>query len=123
MTGREVIKENEGLLRGIVRSIDKNLDYTLLDSAEQGARFALQLSLRGREATVSLSIEDLRTAGGDAVRKNALRQKIKHTRDHMMDNHVHDVVGKQIAKMLKQSGGIEEDSRRSFFRRPSGPRR
>ena len=122
MTGREVLKENEELLRGIVRSIDKNLDYTLIDSPEtQGPRFALQLSLRGREATVSLSIDDLRSAAADAVRKNAIRQKIKHTRDHMMDDHLPDVAGKQIAKMLRQSGGTEEDSKRSFFRR--SPRR
>jgi len=125
MTGREGIKENEGLLREIVRSIDKNLDYTVIDSPEiQAPRFALHLSLRGRDATVSLSIDDLRSAAGDAVRRNAVRQKIKHTRDHMMDDHIVDVVGKKITRMLKESGTSEEATKRSFFRRsPGGPRR
>ncbi len=122
MTGREVLKESEGILRGIIRSIDKNLDYTLIDSAEvQGPRCALQLSLRGREATVSLSIDDLRSAGEDAVRKNAIRQKIKNTRDHMMDNHLPDVLGTKIAKMLGQSAVTEENFKRPVFRR--SPRR
>ena len=122
MTGREVLKDNEELLRGIIRSIDKNLDYTLIDSAEvQGERFALQLSLRGRKATVSVPIDDLRSAAEDAVRKNAVRQKIKNSRDQMLANYVPDVTGKKIARMLRASAGTEEDSRRSFFRR--SPRR
>lgn len=122
MTGHEVLKQNEGILREIIRSIDKNLEYTLIDSAEaQGPRFAIQLSLRGRQATVSLSIDDLRSAGQDAVPKNAIRQKIKNTRDHIMDNHLPDVLGNKIAKMLKKSGGTQEDFRRPFFRR--SPRR
>ena len=33
MTGREVIKENDAVLRGIVRSIDKNLDYSTVEGA------------------------------------------------------------------------------------------
>ena len=122
MTGREVLKENEGLLREIVRSIDKNLDYTPMPGTEdQEARFILQLSLRGRQATVSLSIGDLRAAGANAVRKNAIRQKIKNTRDHMMDNHLRDVTGTKIARMLRQSAVIQEEFKRTFFRR--SPRR
>lgn len=120
MTGREVFKENEELLRVIVRSIDKNLEYTLVDEVEE-TRFSLRLSTRGRQRTVSLSTEDLRLAGQDTVRKNAVRQKIKSVRDHMMMNFVEDVTGKKFARLLKQVGGIEEDSRRPAFRR--SPRR
>ncbi|TMA11755.1 MAG: hypothetical protein E6J89_06820 [Deltaproteobacteria bacterium] len=122
MTGREVLKENEGILKSIIRSIDKNLDYTVVDSTEaQGARFSLQLTLRGRHATVSLSIDDLRLAGADAVRRNAVRQKMKSTRDHMMDNHLPDVLGSKIAKMLKASAATQESFQHSAFRR--SPRR
>jgi len=122
MAGREVIRDNEKLLRAIIRSIDKNLDYTVEDVVEaQAPRFALQLSLRGRKATVSLSVDDLKSAGDDVVRKNTIRQKIKSTRDHMMDNHLRDVTGKMMAKMLRQSAATDEDSKRSFFRR--SPRR
>ena len=31
MTEREVLKQNAELLRGIVRSIDKKLDYSFID--------------------------------------------------------------------------------------------
>jgi hypothetical protein len=119
MEGREILKQNEELLRGIVRSIDKNLEYSLIDEVQE--RFSLRLSTRGRQATVSLSTEDLRLAGRDAVRKNAIRQKIKNTRDHMMDTFVPDVTGKKITRMLKQSAGSIEEPRRSPFRGP--PRR
>jgi hypothetical protein len=123
MTGRELLKENEGMLRQIIRSIDKNLDYTLIDSAEaQGARFALQLSWRGREATVSLSVDDLKSAGTDLVRKNAIRQKIKHARDNKMDTYSPDVLGKKITRMLAESRGTEESFKRPAFRRPPGRR-
>jgi hypothetical protein len=120
MDGREVFKQNEELLRGIVRTIDKNLEYSLTDESQE-QRFSLKLSARGRHATVSLSIEDLRLAGEDLVRKNTIRQKIKSARDHMMDSFVVDVTGKKMARMLKQSAGSIEESRRSNFRRP--PRR
>lgn len=118
MTGRELLKENEGMLRQIIRSIDKNLDYSVIDSADiQAPRFALQLSWRGREATVSLSIDDLRSAGTDLVRKNAIRQKIKRARDNAMENYGPDVMGKKINKMLAQSRVTEENFKRPVFRR------
>ena len=120
MTEREVLKQNAELVRGIVRSIDKKLEYNFMDQTQEG-RFSLRLSARGREGTVSLLTEDLRVAGQDAVRRNAIRQKIKSTRDLMLSNYVVDVMGKKVAKMLKKSGGAEDESRGSYFRR--SPRR
>lgn len=125
MTGREVFKESEGTLRAIIRSIDKNLDYAIVDSVDsneaQGPRFALRLSMRSREATVSLLIDDLKSAATDAVRKNAVRQKIKDARDHMMDTYLPDVLGKKFTKMLRQASGTQETFLRPAFRR--SPRR
>lgn len=118
MTAREGLKESEAILRGIIRSIDKNLDYAPVDSAQtEGPRFELQLTLRGRQTTVSLSRDDLRVAAQDVVRKNALRQKIKSTRDHMMDVHVVDVMGNKTARMLKASAATQESFQRPTFRR------
>jgi hypothetical protein len=122
MTEHEVLKQNAELLKGIVRSIDKNLDYSFIDQTQEG-RFSLRLSSRGREGNVSLLTDDLRVAGQNAVRKNAIRQKIKSRRDHLLSNYVVDVMGKRIAKMLKQAGGANDDSKPSFFRRPQGRRR
>ena len=121
MTDREVLKQNAELLRGIVRSIDKNLDYSSVDNAQEG-RFSLRLSSRNREGIVSLLTEDLRMAGQNAVRKNAVRQKIKSTRDHLLSNYVVDVMGKRVAKMLKKAGAKDE-SKPSFFRPSQGRRR
>jgi uncharacterized protein YnzC (UPF0291/DUF896 family) len=124
MSGREVLKENEALLRGIIRSIDKNLDYTAGDVPQSdAARFTIQLVLRGRHATVSLSLEDLIAAAQDVVRRNNIRQKIKSTRDHMMDVHVVDVMGNKTAKKLKESAATQESFQRPTFRRSFGGRR
>jgi len=122
MTDREVLKQNAELLRGIVRSIDKNLDYSAVDDAQEG-RFSLRLSSRNREGIVSLLTDDLRMAGQSAVRKNAIRQKIKSRRDHLLSNYVVDVMGKRVTKMLKQAGGAKDESKPSSFRRPQGRRR
>jgi hypothetical protein len=122
MTEREVVRQTAELLKGIIRSIDKKLEYSLVDQTQEG-RFSLRLSSRGREAIVSLLTDDLRAAGQDNVRKNAIRQKIKSTRDHLLSNYVVDVMGKRDAKLLKKAGGSEDESRRSFFRRPEGRRR
>jgi len=122
MTDREVVKQTAELLRGIIRSIDKKLEYSLMDQTQEG-RFSLRLSSRGREGIVSLLTDDLRVAGQDTVRKNALRQKIKNTRDHLLSNYVVDVMGNRVAKMLKKAGGAKDESKPSFFRPSQGRRR
>jgi hypothetical protein len=122
MAEREVVRQTAELLRGIIRSIDKKLEYSLMEQTEEG-RFSLRLSSRGRQGIVSLLTDDLRLAARDPVRKNAIRQKIKSRRDHLLSNYVEDVMGKKVAKMLKSSGGAEDASKGSFFRRPPGRRR
>ena len=119
MTEREVVKETAALLRAIIRSIDKKLEYSVVDQIH-GGKISLRLSSRGREGIVSLLTEDLAWAGRDAMRKNIVRQKIKSTRDHLLSNYVVDVMGRKEAKLLKKSGGSGDESRGSFFfRRPS----
>jgi hypothetical protein len=122
MAERDVVKQIAELLRGIIRSIDKKLEYSLMDQTQEG-RFSLRLSTRGREGVVCLATDDLRAAGHDAVRKNIIRQKIKNKRDHLLSNYVVDVMGVTIARMLKQAAGTREEFKPSFFRRPQGRRR
>jgi hypothetical protein len=122
MIERDVVKQTAELLRGIIRSIDKKLEYNLMDQTQEG-RFSLRLSSRGRHGIVSLLTDDLLVAGQDAVRKNAIRQKIKSTRDHLLSDYVVDVMGTRITKLLKQAGGAKDESKPSFFRRPQGRRR
>jgi hypothetical protein len=122
MNEHEAVKQTAELLRGIIRSVDKKLDYSLVDPTQEG-RFSLRLSTRGRVGVVSLLTADLRAAGQNAVRKNAIRQKIKSTRDHLLSNYVVDVMGKRVARMLKQANAGTDDSKPSFYRRPQGRRR
>ncbi|MBM4299883.1 MAG: hypothetical protein FJ143_19235 [Deltaproteobacteria bacterium] len=91
MIEREAVKQSAELLRSIIRSIDKKLEYNLLDPTQEG-RFSLRLSTRGRQATVSLRTDDLRFAILDNGRKNLIRQKIKSARDHLLSNYVVDVL-------------------------------
>ena len=122
MTEREVVRQTAELLRGIIRSIDKKLEYSLVEQTQEG-RFSLRLSSRGREGIVSILTDDLRLAGQNAVRKNAVRQKIKSTRDHLLSNYVVDVMGRRDARMLKKAGVAKDEFKPSFFRPSQGRRR
>lgn len=122
MIEREVVKQTAELLKSIIRSIDKKLEYSLVDQTQEG-RFSLRLSSRGREGIVSILTDDLRMAGQNAVRKNAVRQKIKSTRDHLLSNYVVDVMGRKVARMLKKAGGAKDEYKPSFFRPSQGRRR
>lgn len=122
MAEREAVKQSAELLRKIIRSVDKKLDYHLIDPTQEG-RFSLKLTIRGRAGVVSLLSDDLRLAVTDDVRKNTIRQKIKSTRDHLLSDYVVDVMGRKMTRMLKESAGGKDESKSSFFyRRPQGRR-
>ncbi len=122
MAENESVKQSANLLRTIIRSIDKKLEYSLVDPTQEG-KFSLRLATRGREGLVSIRTDDLRRAVIDDTRRNNIRQKIKSVRDHLLSNYVVDVMGRQIARMLKKSGTGNEDGKSSFFyRRPQGRR-
>lgn len=122
MAENDSVKQSANMLRTIIRSIDKRLDYQLVDSLHEG-RLALQLTTRGRAGAVSIRTEDLRMAVFDDVCRNAIRQKIKSVRDLLLSNYVADVMGKKIARMLKQSSVGQDAGKSSFFyRRPQGRR-
>lgn len=124
MHARDVLKDDEATLKEIIRTINKKLDYALRDGAEGGERnFMVHLIMQRREGDVTLSIDDLRAAKNDLVRRNEIRQKIKHLRDHMLgDSHrLTDVLGTKVARILRQSSKPEEAFQRQAFRR--SPRR
>jgi hypothetical protein len=121
MTEQEAVKQSANLLKSIIRSIDKKLEYNFIDSAQEG-RFSLRLTTRGKVGMVSLLTRDLRSALADNVRKNAIRQKIKSTRDHMLSVYVDDVMGRKVARMLSAGPGQGDSSPSFFYRRPGGRR-
>jgi hypothetical protein len=119
---RDLVKQTAELLRRIIRSVDKKLEYSLVDPSEEGV-LALRLSTRGREGVVSLRTSDLLMAGESATRRNALRQKIKSKRDHLLSNYAVDVLGTKVAKLLKRAAASREEFKPAFSRRPAFGRR
>ena len=75
MFGKGVYQEEEDLLRDIIRSINKKIDYTAKEG--EGTRFTLHLKLRSHETDVMLDLEDLEVAKEDMIKRHQIRQKIK----------------------------------------------
>lgn len=120
MSEHDVVKQSAELLKGIIRSIDKKLEFDFVDAKQEGF-FGLKLTARGRVGSVMLQTRDLQLALSDDVRRNSVRQKIKHARDRLLSNYEDDVTGAKMARMLKNSS-TGDDSRGSFYRRPQGRR-
>lgn len=121
MFGQNAFKEEDATLREIVRSIDKKMDYTAREG--EGATVILQLTLRGHETTMSVSLENLQAAKTDLVKRQQLRQKIKARRDHIDNSRfAKDVLGLKAARLLRSAPKPEISLPRRGFGR-GGPRR
>jgi hypothetical protein len=121
MFGKGVFQEEESLLRDIIRSIDKRVDYTAKEG--EGTRFTIRVKLRAHEGDVVLDLEDLKAAKNDMVRRHQIRQKIKARYDHLdKSRYADDVLGLKPARLLRSSPKPEPMTQRSGFGR-GGPRR
>lgn len=118
MFGKGVYQEEEALLREIIRSIDKRIDYTAREG--QGPKFTLSLSLRGHETVVSLDIDDLKAARSDMMKRNKIRQKIKARCDHAdPSRYGADILGLKSEKLLRAAPKPEpRQQQRGFGRSP-----
>jgi hypothetical protein len=118
MFGKGVHQEEEALLRDIIRSIDKKIDYTAREG--EGTRFTLHLKLRSHEADVSLDLEDLKNARNDTVKRYQIRHKIKARYDHLdKSRYGDDILGLKPAKLLRASPRPEPSvQQRGFGRSP-----
>jgi hypothetical protein len=120
MFGKGVFQAEENLLREIIRSIDKKIDYSAREG--EGSKFSLHLKLKNHEGDVILDLEDLQTAKQDQIRRHQIRQKIKARCDHLgPSRYGADILGLRSARILKTSPKLEPMAQRSFNR--SGPRR
>jgi hypothetical protein len=120
MFGKGVFHEEENLLRDIIRSIDKRLDYSAKEGA--GTRFTVHIKLRGHEADVMLDLEDLKAARTDMVKRQQIRHKIKARCDHLdKSRYGDDVLGLKSARILRASPKPEAPIHRGGFGR--SPRR
>jgi hypothetical protein len=116
MFGKGVFQEEESLLRDIIRSIDKRVDYSAKEGA--GTHFTVHVKLRGHEADVVLDLEDLRAARTDMVRRQQIRHKIKARCDHMdKTRYGADVLGLKSARILRAAPKPEAPPQRGGFGR------
>jgi hypothetical protein len=121
MFGKGVYQEEENLLRTIIRSVNKKIDYTAREG--EGSRFILHVTLRGHEADVSLDLENLKAAKTDMIKRHQIRQKIKARYDHLdQSRYGGDILGLKPAKLLRASPKPEPIAHRGGFNR-GGPRR
>jgi hypothetical protein len=121
MFGKGVFREEETLLRDIIRSIDKRVDYSAKEGG--GTHFTVHVKLRGHEADIWLDLEDLKAARTDMVRRQQIRHKIKTRCDHLdKTRYGADVLGLKSARILRASPKVEAPAQRSGFGR-GGPRR
>ena len=121
MFGKGVHQEEELLLRDIIRSINKKIDYTAREG--EGNQFTVRLSLRGHESDVVLNLDDLTAAKYDMIRRHQVRQKIKARYDHLdASRYGADILGLRSAKLLRAAPKPEPMPSRSP-NRCGGPRR
>ena len=117
MFGKGIHQEEEALLREILRTIDKKMDYSAREG--EGTRFSLHFTARGHDAVVSLDLEDLKAALRDMTRRN----KIKARYDHLdQSRYGADILGLKPAKLLRAAPKPEPGRQQRGFGR-GGPRR
>jgi len=121
MFGKGVFQEEESLLRDIIRSIDKRIDYSAKEG--EGTKFSLHVKLRNHDGEVILDLEDLKAAKTDMIRRHQIRQKIKARCEHLdKSRYGEDILGLKSAKLLRASPKPEPMAQRGGFGR-GGPRR
>ncbi len=121
MFGKGVFQEEENLLREIVRSVDKKIDYSAKEG--EGTKFSIHVKLRNHEGEVMLDLEDLKAAKTDMIRRHQIRQKIKAKCEHLdKSRYGDDILGLRPAKLLRASPKPEPMAQRGGFGR-GGPRR
>jgi hypothetical protein len=121
MFGKGVFQEEENLLRDIIRSVDKKIDYSAKEA--DGTKFSLHVKLRNHEGEIILDLEDLKAAKSDMIRRHHIRQKIKARCEHLdKSRYGDDILGLKPAKLLRASPKPEPMVQRSSFGR-GGPRR
>ncbi len=120
MFGKGVFQEEENLLRDIIRSVDKRIDYSAKEA--DGTKFSLHVKLRNHEGEVILDLEDLKAAQTDMIRRHQIRAKIKARCEHLdKSRYGEDILGLKPAKLLRAAPKLEPMAQASSFGR-GGPR-
>ncbi|MEB2285074.1 MAG: hypothetical protein B6D46_10055 [Polyangiaceae bacterium UTPRO1] len=84
MRHQDLETEAHNLLRKIVRTVDKRLQIQLSDGpTPQDHLLSLGLSRGQQQATMELSVEELRRAGESTRDSSILRERIKRTHERL----------------------------------------
>jgi hypothetical protein len=84
MRHQDVETDAQQLLRKIVRSVDKRLQLQLNDGpTPQDPLLSVHLTQGPQQATMELSVEELRRAGESSRESSMLRERIKRTQERL----------------------------------------
>jgi hypothetical protein len=108
-----VLEDARTLLRTLVRSIDKGIDYTVALHEGDRPGVTLNVSFRKASATILIPAEQLENAQQDSMQRAQLRTSIKRTVDRMTFK-PNEVASTKMVRGAVVDGG--------FFRTQSGPR-
>jgi hypothetical protein len=115
MFGKGVFQEEENLLREIIRSVDKKIDYSAREG--EGSKFTVHMKLKNHEGDVMLDLDDLKSAKQDMISPPPIRQKIKARCDHLdQSRYGADVLGLRSARILKPLAEARTHGQRGGFR-------
>jgi hypothetical protein len=92
------------LLRDIIRSINKKIDYTAREG--EGTRFTLHLKLRGHETDVALDLEDLKLATSRGMARTSLDSNRQNSYGHRQNPNLARSSGASVDHLGGSKGSI-----------------
>jgi len=75
-------QEDQDLVRSLIRSIDKRLDWEAIHTQDQGMRVTLRTP--GSEAAMDVTRNEIHAALDGAIARTRLRERIKRCRQRML---------------------------------------
>jgi hypothetical protein len=108
-----VLEDARNLLRTLIRSIDKKVDFSVVLHSGDRPGVAVTMSLQKHSATVVITEEQLDGLAEDTIRRAQLRTSLKRTIDRMTFK-PNDVVSTKMLRGAVVDGG--------FFRVQQGSR-
>jgi hypothetical protein len=106
-----VLEDANGLLRTIIKSIDKKAEFRIDPVEGERPTLAVNLSLRKRSTTVSVPIEQVEAARENSMTRSQLRTTLKRALDRVTFVSMPMVSTKMLRGRAVEGG---------FFRPPQG---
>lgn len=106
-----VLEQATTLLRTIIRSIDKKVDYSFATVEGDRPGILVNLALRKRTTAVTIPATDLEAAGESTMRRDQVRAVLKRAIDGMMFESAPVASTKMLRAKVDPAG---------FFRPPQG---